>query len=333
MHYSAHIKHKYLEKTTSGAFASKYLLDLRSCPSRVGFLFENSLSFYLLCYMLMLVGLENFSSNCFLNVALQILLNLVQYNDLLLQKFSQEQTNPLVFFYLELYFELRKQKNQVLSPIKLYKYLVNQKYIHNGHQGDYHEIFLHLSDELSRVQRALNLSPTFDDLITMKIQKTIKCPICQHKNIATDLISSIPIINSNIGNSLIALTETVYLDDYKCEKCANTGSTSIESEIRDLPQLLYFHHIHKNPKPIHFIEKYHLKIGSNTTNYQLYMLIYHKGSQHGGHYYLRLYREDNQIYQINDEVVTRVEKQSVADRINAGTESNQDIASLIYLKY
>lgn len=281
------------------------------------------------------IGLENFRSNCFLNTALQIILNLVPYNDLLLQCLE---TNPdkvpspvreWTFLYLELYLGLRKQNYRVLSPKNLYRYLVKKNYITNGHQGDYHEIFLQLIDQLSRAQRALKLSPTFDDLVTINIQKTIKCPNpnCLSENKTTDLISSIPIIDSDLNRSLLALNEITELNDYKCEKCSFSGDFHIESQVKELPRLLYFHHNHKNPRPIKFTENYQLTINSRTINYRLYMLVYHCGSQRTGHYYLHLYQQPRDIgtkpivYYINDETVN----------LYQGFPKEYDLVSLLFL--
>jgi len=286
------------------------------------------------------LGIQNNMSNCYINCALQLLLNLPGLNHQLLE-FFQRKTGPgplheklekssdieWLLFYLNLLdnmtMEQRSQvRRKVLNINHFYQFLCKIGEARMNHQGDYHEFFLSLSDHLSKAQKQLGLKPTFDDLITGELTKNICCQRCQNVVKVTDLFSSVPLIDNKVVASLLALQEQTILNDYSCEKCGNGEKTdaSITVQIKTLPSLLIFHCLCKTRTPIKFDRGYKIQTEEKKLTYLSYATVHHCGSQFGGHYYVQLFVDDK-IYMINDEHVSL-----------QNTIENWNIVSLLLLR-
>ena len=276
------------------------------------------------------LGIINHINNCFINCALQILLNFPDLNEQLLttveSKNCGQLNSPLVewlIFYLMIYKKLKRSQGSIGKSTNIHQFysFLCKDFIQRGCQGDYHEFFLQLSDQLSMAQKSLGITTTFDDLITGRLTKNIKCPRCKSISKTNDTFSSVPIIdNSNLLQNLIAMQESFVVDDYNCDKCQSRVNADVSIDIEVLPRLLVLNCLQKMSSRISYDLEMDIKIQNvgERYNYHIYATVHHHGSQFGGHYFLQIFK-DGKIYLINDEMVRELQ-----------TPQNQNIVSYYF---
>ena len=234
------------------------------------------------------VGISNQYNNCFINSALQILINLDFLEELL---HNDEILSALI---------IQKKIGQQLNINQLYQHLLDSKKINYCQQGDCHEILLWI----------LHNNPKIEKLFTGKSIKTI---ICQNGHIFNhnETFTYIPLVD-NIDNSFMEYINPILIKDYQCDKCHKITNAQIINKIIKLPIVLTFHSPYKNKQ--NSIEIINPNYRITTTNgerfyYQLYGTVNHQGSQNGGHYYCQIIKNDK-VYEINDTSIKNTRFQS-----------------------
>lgn len=277
------------------------------------------------------LGIINHINNCFISCALQILLNFPDLNEEFLNTVESKNWGQLksgliewTAFYLMIYKRLKRSQGSIGKSTNIHHFysFLCKDVVQRGRQGDYHEFFLQLSDRLSAAQKSLGITTTFDDLITGRLTKNIKCPRCESVSKANDTFSSVPITDSsNLLQNLIAMQESFELDDYNCDKCQARAKADVSIDIEVLPRLLVFHCLQKMSLRVPYDLEMGIKIqnAGESYNYHIYATVHHYGSQFGGHYFLQIFK-DGKIYLINDEMVRELQ-----------TPQNQNIVSYYFL--
>jgi ubiquitin C-terminal hydrolase len=197
------------------------------------------------------IGIINFSTNCYLNVIIQLFL------------FNKETSNIIVNYLNFVSIDNKK----CINPQKLMKILSSK--IDTSKQNDSQEIFIEILDQIKE------LEPFYEN----EIQNIFTCQECNKSRKVKDVFSTFYIHENSIEDSIKKLTITESFD-LECDYCKNlkVTKTNKNSKIVKLGKVLIFYNINKNE----------LKISENIlfnkNKYKLSGFIKHFGNKNSGHY-------------------------------------------------
>ena len=142
-------------------------------------------------------------------------------------------------------------------------------------------------------------NPRLTKLFLHRSRSIITCLHCNHNTKEVqDYSIVLNMFHSDTVNNKSLLNQSHKLNDYKCDNC---GKQNVYKSIKVtmLPEIIFmtFNIYHK--KRTHSFPKYiHLEISN--LRYKLVGQIEHFGNLHGGHYWAKVLRKDDQYYLCND---------------------------------
>lgn len=219
------------------------------------------------------LGIINYSSNCYLNVIIQLFL-------------SYKKTSNLIAYHIEF-----DNEKHLIDPKKLMNKLSSK--INVNIQNDSQEIFTLILDTIPELERY------FEN----KIKYHYTCQICNKKRIVEDKFSTFYVYNDSLEESVkqTVCNETFVL---KCEHCLKNTETIKSGYIEKLGEVLIFYNVVK--KNMTITEN----ITFGNYEYHLTGLIKHYGIERCGHYIFIDYK--NKLI-IDDTNITKFDKISLDD--------------------
>lgn len=291
-----------------------------------------------------MIKLINIGNTCYLNSALQCLLNSeIFINNL--KEINNPEFNKLSDLLLDLY------KNDNKNPYELKKFLSGYNNLFKGaHQQDAHECILAIIDVVHNLAKispkkgkyyetSFNRLPkeqiskardqhlthlkTFghsfiDDIYSGQFASTIKCSECSYNNnsfeIFTDITLNIPeeIPNPDVFDCFIDYLKDIEIEVF-CDNCRKNTKMRKKLSIWKFPKILIvtlsrFSNI-KNNKEVHINPnlKFFIQKNKQGITYSLKTSVHHNGhSPNYGHYTTMLLKNNN-CYIIDDDRVYKVD--------------------------
>lgn len=232
-------------------------------------------------------GLPNRYLNCFLNCALQILLNFDKFNEIVVN-YKTVNNNECQKQYCIILNQYHSNNSNV-NLDQFYNFLVRKNIVEYKIQGDYHESLFKLID-------CFDQSKQIDSLFKGTYQQVITCTKCYNYNAKHCQFYHIPLKANN--KSIQQFTSSNIIENYKCDNCQKNTTATVILNITKWPKLLSLHSNFKQSK----IRNIDYNIG---ITYKLYALVAHKGSQNSGHYYCYIFK-NNLIYKLDDQSVQKI---------------------------
>jgi ubiquitin C-terminal hydrolase len=206
-------------------------------------------------------GLKNKSGSCWVNSAIQALFHLpdAQFR---YEKSLHNPTNPLD----KALYDIWTSKGEE-GLTDLYNCVKTTVMPAGDSIGDTHELWEHFCDKLEYL----------DKLCRFKVAHKVKCNNCDYENIRRDSMIEFSISDGeNITETMKNATTPEEMEDWKCEKCKNTGGTK-QLLIENLPEVLVFHKL-----PIKRGVSYTAILGVNKQKYALSSVV----CFNGGHWWV-----------------------------------------------
>lgn len=278
-------------------------------------------------------GLQNIGNTCFMNSALQLLVNCTVLSKFILNNnFKSEKIN-LYKKFLSDYF-----KNKVITPNSVKVLVSQQNNIFSGYdQQDSHEFLVCIIDILNEEFKkehehnpkeiiGISMDNLISNLFNTNITSIIYCEKTgdKSKNKVGEAILSLPIRNSasNLTECINDFTVIEKLDgDAKWlnEKDNNYYDAHKRLFIKTLPKYLIIHlkrfgfdrFSRKNNSEV----KMDFKIKINDSNFELRSIVFHMGNTGGGHY-VSLVHKDDKWFLFNDSNVSEIT--NINNYINKG---------------
>jgi ubiquitin C-terminal hydrolase len=263
-------------------------------------------------------GIKNHHNNCFINCALQVLLNLDFVNQELAKKLPshairanrnrlrgnerQQESMEYLLLYLEMFQHKSIQKTMDIA--RFYDFLVSKKAVKSNQQGDCHEFLLFLVEQLSHAMKKCQIDFVMEDLFRGKMEKSVTCHHCRNRSVSRDCFTSVALLGNSVEEAFEEFRRPSKIDDYQCDKCRRVNQATINIEVTKMPVILAFHSAVKQSRSIDLDSKYQFSLWK-PIRYRLYGTVHHQGSHRGGHYYCQIIKNDS-IYDINDESVRKV---------------------------
>ena len=216
-------------------------------------------------------GIINFSSNCYLNVIIQLFL-------------SYKNTSNIIAHYLEY-----DNKRGVINPRPLMNKLSSK--INVNIQNDSQEIFTLILDTIK------DLEKYFEN----KIKYHYTCQVCNKKRITEDIFSTFYVYSDSLEES-VKQTVNKEIFTLECEHCKKNTETSKIGYVDKLGEVLIFYNIVKNNIKITETITFSDKI------YKLSGFVKHYGIQQSGHYVFVDYV--NKLI-IDDTLISKYENESL----------------------
>jgi ubiquitin C-terminal hydrolase len=285
-------------------------------------------------------GLSNLGNTCFFNSILQLLYQCTMLNKLIL---SNNFTGPLISYYSNYLESYLNSESSYFSPDDIVKYISDILGRKGFQQEDAEQYLSYIIDclinELKEFtdkelignnnisNKNISLDELIDFLFTLKIKKTLKCPICLNCSESNDDINKLYLcIESYEQNqeqdlkNLINkyLLETLDCENkWKCDKCNEYIQATISRQIIKLPKYLiivlkrYDNLNRKNNTIINMLDN----LDINTKLYNLRGIVYHSGSTLGGHYVYYGNKHDltNKWYLYNDSSVSQIDDNTISN--------------------
>jgi ubiquitin C-terminal hydrolase len=279
-------------------------------------------------------GLINIGNTCYLNSALQMLLQNEDFcSTILAYQNKSKRVNEISKFVYEYHSSERNNSfsEAYTSNKPGYKLVPNvikdlvsseNKIFYGNRQNDAGEFLIWLLDLL------ITDVPEIKNIFNCKIQTRIKCKakVCLTENFSSQSESFLILpINSNSSSMDdcyrdFKVHEKLEGDEqYFCEKCNAKRIASKTIKIEEWPKhLLIFLNrfqningrLRKNDQLIRVD-----KIWRHS--YQLMGLVFHSGSLHGGHY-IYIHKINNRWVMFNDSIVSNIAEEALVDYLNKG---------------
>lgn len=268
-------------------------------------------------------GLKNIGNTCFMNSALQLLVNCTVLSKFILNNnFKSEKINLYKKFLSEYFI------NKVTTPNSIKELVSQQNNIFSGYeQQDSHEFLVCIIDILNeefKKEHKLNpkeiLGVGMDNLINSLFNTNITSIIyCEKtgdksKNKVGETILSLPIRNSesNLSDSINDFTEIENLEgDSKWfnDKDNNYYDAHKRLFIKSLPKYLIIHlkrfGFNRFSKKNNSEVKMDQKININNNDFELRSIVFHIGNTGGGHY-ISLVNSNSKWFLFNDSNVSEI---------------------------
>lgn len=275
-----------------------------------------------------LIGLPNFQNNCFINTALQVLINLPILNHTFGEKYEKKRhvlLDTKLTMWGDFYYYLLQQQRQPINSLiyrKFYESLVQNNIVEYNQPNDYHELLAMLIDNLTQIQQKLGCQITFASCLNIQINRTLDCQNCFFAKPSNEITNFLQL--SNLEQNLYPLCQPVSLAHYQCEKCHQSDCHIINIHTVKLPKILLFHQPFKTTN--HHLRTQYI-FPNLTRKYQLYGIVCHTGTTENGHYFFILYLNQKFIL-INDNIIREIQPESNRDN----TYTFQNVVSVILLR-
>jgi ubiquitin C-terminal hydrolase len=267
-------------------------------------------------------GLNNLGNTCFFNSTLQLLYQCTFLNKLLITNHFE---GNLINRYKIFINEYSSIDNSTITPLNIIR-LVSTSLDRNGSsQEDAEQYLNYIIDtiitelhtyadihNLKIANKNLTLKFLIDNILTIRIRKTISCTNCNYKSISIENENKL-YLSINNDQTLVDLiinymNEQLDSDNkYKCDKCNQSTNAQIDREIIQCPKYL----IITLKRYTNLDTKIDTQVDINdtitisTNKYELRGFIYHSGITNGGHYVYFGKREDK-WFLFNDSQVSQV---------------------------
>jgi len=278
-------------------------------------------------------GLQNIGNTCFMNSALQLLVNCTVLSKFILNNSFESEKINLYKQFLSDYF-----KNKVITPNSVKKLVSQQNNIFSGYeQQDSHEFLVCIIDILNEEFKkehkhnpkqiiGINMDNLINTLFSTTITSIIYCEETEDKskNKVGETILSLPIRNlaTNLTESINDFTEIEKLEGeskWFNDKDNNYYDAFKRLFIKTLPKYLIIHlkrfgfnrFSKKNNSEVIMDQK--IKI--NNHDFELRSIVFHMGNTGGGHY-ISLVNKDSKWFMFNDSNVSEIT--NIDNYINKG---------------
>lgn len=267
------------------------------------------------------VGLQNFGNTCFMNAAIQILMNTSQLGHYMINNSNLNTSN--LRKYVQTFKDYMDQGTKILGPKIIYvKYMqLNTRYM--GHtQEDSHEFLTYTLDDILENVKLLE-----NDEYNMKIENLITINMCQyaHYKLGQDKDSNTKIKENMISFPIDSECKTLK-DCYNLFMVEDNPDFSLSFKITSFPKYMF---ISLKRFQVHNMRLQKINIDiecPQETNlfhidhkYKLIGFIIHTGGYMCGHYYAYCMKHvDNEMkwFCFNDTNVTLVDLVHVTKEVH-----------------
>ena len=264
-------------------------------------------------------GLMNIGNTCYLNSAIQMILNIEDLCSLIINNAHMSNKLNIIAEFINQY--NNPNSNQVINPVKIKELVGNRENMFGGYgQNDSSEFMIFLFDIINE-ELDKNNAFNCNTIIGIKTAINIKCKLVKclatSEHFETDMFLYLPITSSLTESYRQYKTNEKLFGDnkYFCEKCNKQTIARKRIETTVWPNNLiivlkrFDNRLKKNNKEIN-IPLYWRH------NYRLLGGIIHSGDLRGGHYYYFGMR-DSRWYVFNDSNISLVQSE---DELNSLTK-------------
>ena len=264
-------------------------------------------------------GLKNIGNTCYLNSALQMVLNIPDLCNLITTHSHLSSNLKLISDFIKEYYN---GENKVLIPLQIKELVGKRKKMFGGYgQNDSSEFMIFLFDIINEdLTKSTKIKPGWIyDIIGIKTNINIKCKLVNclatSEHIENDMFLYLPITKSLTESYRIYKTNEKLCGDnkYFCEKCQKKTIARKRVETELWPNNL-----------IIVLKRFDNMLKKNTNKmniplewrhgYKLVGGIIHSGNLQGGHYYY-FGIKNNKWYVFNDSHVSIINSQEELQRL------------------
>lgn len=254
-------------------------------------------------------GLVNLGNTCYLNAALQMILNIKSFKILLKKNYKKSQNLSEIYNFIDTY---ESSNNKVINPNNIKNIIGKRKKMFGGYsQNDSVEAIIFFFDVINNELEELKLKDRLEDIIGITSNINVKCKIkkclqeSEHKE--KNLILNF-IITDNLNDSYRDFKNITKLEGDNKYECENCNKKTIARKKHDT--------VNWNNDIIISLKRFNNNLKKNNKfmnipinwrhGYTLIGGIIHSGDLLGGHYYY-FGKKNNSWYIFNDSHISKIE--------------------------
>jgi ubiquitin C-terminal hydrolase len=249
-----------------------------------------------------ITGLINMGNTCFLNSAMQLIMNCPLLVTMILNNnFEDENMNK----YKKTFEDYFNENTKRLGPKILYKryQLLNKNYT-GLTQEDSHEYLTFIIDDITELSKHKS---EIKELFEIILDDNIKCTECGYTTsvkINDNILSLTPQDCNNLQQCIEKILKKELINDWKCDRCNKKVNSIKNSSFNKLPKYFFIYinrFIYHNSNiakdnvlidiPIE-LQSENIEPAQVFNYYYLTGIIFHYGNTNGGHYFSALKKED-----------------------------------------